>query len=248
MILDMMSTLFTNRLRRMSPKDRAKFMSGVLERLTQNESPEESLRFLFALENRLYKLQGKTSSDYEKGVHPKHRLTGFHDFFVKHVRPGERVVDIGSGIGFLANSLASRIENVEVLGLEKDPVRVAFAKNNFSHPRLRFKCCDVLKELPQASCDVVVLSNILEHVEQRVELLNRLAGELKPKRFIIRVPQYDRDWRVALKDEVGIDSRLSQGHFIEYTKEGFEKELSEAHLKPNIMNFSWGEIWSVASP
>jgi len=36
---------------------------------------------------------------YEGGVHPKHRLTRYHDFFVERVRTGELVLDIGSGKG-----------------------------------------------------------------------------------------------------------------------------------------------------
>jgi 2-polyprenyl-3-methyl-5-hydroxy-6-metoxy-1,4-benzoquinol methylase len=45
---------------------------------------------------------------YDEGVHAKHRLTRYHDFFVERIRPGERVLDVGCGKGELAHDIAER--------------------------------------------------------------------------------------------------------------------------------------------
>ena len=66
--------------------------------------------------------------------------------------------------------------------------------------------------------------------------------------MIIRVPLFERDWRVPLKREIGVDYRLDSTHFIEYTQEGFLEELREAKLKATHVEVRWGEIWSVAAP
>lgn len=68
------------------------------------------------------------------------------------------------------------------------------------------------------------------------------------KRLIIRVPMYKRDWRVPLKEELGMDYRLDPTHNIEYTKEEFFRELKMAKLEGEKIEFIWGEIWSVVRP
>jgi hypothetical protein len=62
-------------------------------------APDEALRFLFDLDTRLYPLQGQEATRLGNGIHPKHRLMKYHDFFVNRVQREERVLDIGCGIG-----------------------------------------------------------------------------------------------------------------------------------------------------
>ncbi len=50
---------------------------------------------------------------------------------------------------------------------------------------------------------VIVLSNVLEHVENRNEFLLRLI--LICNRFLIRVPMVNRDWFVLYKRERGMN-------------------------------------------
>jgi len=62
------------------------------------------------------------------------------------------------------------------------------------------------------------------------------------------VPLFERDWRVPLKKELGIDYRLDSTHCIEYTQEEYFEELHQAGLKTTNTEFRWGEIWSVVEP
>ena len=55
-----------------------------------------------------YRALDLAAIDYDGGVHPKHRLTHYHDFFVERVQPGDVVLDIGSGKGELAYDLVTR--------------------------------------------------------------------------------------------------------------------------------------------
>ena len=48
-----------------------------------------SLKFLLQLDNVLYELIFQEAIRYGKGVHPKHWLTGYHEFFIENVREGE---------------------------------------------------------------------------------------------------------------------------------------------------------------
>jgi len=69
------------------------------------------------------------------------------------------------------------------------------------------------------------LSNILEHIENRVKFLNKIKN-LAPK-ILIRVPMINRDWITLYKKELGVEWRLDKTHYIEYTLESFEKELEK---------------------
>src|SRR5580765_5626771 len=105
--------------------------------------------------------------DYDQGVHAKHRLTRYHDFFVERVHEGERVLDVGCGKGELAYDLAERSEAV-VVGIDVNPWSLAFARERFAHPRVTFVDADALTYEPDAPFDAVVMSNVLEHIGPRV--------------------------------------------------------------------------------
>ena len=79
---------------------------------------------------------------------------------------------------------------------------------------------------------MIVLSNVLEHLSDRLEFLKNVLEKTKPKAFLIRVPMYEREWLAPMKEELGIDYLLDAGHEIEYTQEGLFKELSGAGLRP----------------
>ena len=79
-------------------------LHGFAKRL----APRERARFLLALDSAVYPFQGEAALAAEGGLHPKHRILGYHDFFVARIRPGQRVIDLGCGVGALAASIAER--------------------------------------------------------------------------------------------------------------------------------------------
>ena len=180
----------------------------------RNCAPLDRLKLLFDLDNRLYNLQSQADRDYGGGIHTKHGHLRYHDFFCSQVRPGERLLDIGCGNGFMDYDLVTKVENLTVVGIEIDPGNVEFARRHYVHPNLTIVQGDVLSGFPDGKFDVVTLSNVLEHIEDRVGLLGRICRQLKPRRIVIRVPTFERDWRVPLKEEVGKDYRLDPTHFI----------------------------------
>jgi hypothetical protein len=116
------------------------------------------------------------------------------------------------------------------------------------HPSIRYLHGDVSDVIPEGNFDVVVLSNVLEHLESRVTFLGVLQKTTRAGRYLIRVPLYERDWRVPLKAELGVDYRLDPTHRIEYTYKGVVRELAKAGLKINEMEVRWGELWAEAVP
>jgi len=231
-----------------SKKKKEEVIANLIESSIKKLPPKEKLKFLFNLENNIYRLEGKSSVEYGGGLHTKHKHTKYHEFFTENIEEGSKVLDIGCGNGYLSYDIASKVTDVYVLGIDISEKNIAFAKKRYKRKNLKFVCGDALKDLPKKKFDTVVLSNVLEHIEERVNFLKMINKQVKPNKFLIRVPKFDRDWRVPLKKEIGVDWRLDKTHFTEYTKDSFEKEIQKAGLKPIEMKFKWGEIWSIIEP
>jgi SAM-dependent methyltransferase len=227
------------------PELEAQLLGAIEARLAELPA-DEALRFLFRLDASLYTLQGLQSIRYGGGVHTKHRHIHYHDFFVQHVRAGERVLDIGCGIGAVAYDLAAKA-GAEVTGIDQHAPYLEQARQQYAHPRVRYLLGDARSDLPAERFDVIVMSNVLEHLEQRVAFLREVQARYQPARWLIRVPVFERDWRVPLKKELGLDYRLDPTHFIEYTQETFAAELGQAGLAITHQEVRWGEIWAEAA-
>jgi SAM-dependent methyltransferase len=222
-------------------------LQDLIERLIQDKArslpPDEALRFLFRLEEVAYSMEGPLAVRYGNGVHPKHRQTAYHDFFVNRVQKDERVLDVGCGIGAVAYDLASR-SGARVDGVDLDAASIQEAKKRYVHPNLQFRVEDALAVDSSIQYDIVVLSNVLEHIQDRVMFLRRAQSMTGARRFLIRVPLFERDWRVPLKKELGVEWRLDPDHKIEHTVEAFERETQEAGLFIRHIETRWGEIWA----
>lgn len=207
----------------------------------------DAARFVLSLDKRLYGLHGRASIAYGNGVHTKHRHTRYHDFFVERIDMDERVLDVGCGMGALAYDIAER-SGACVLGIDINGTALEQARSQFAHERVRYREGDATVDLPIEPFDTVVLSNVLEHIADRPGFLHSIGRRTGIKRYLIRVPVYERDWRVPLKEELGIDYRLDETHEIEYTLESFADEMSAAGLGIVHLECRWGEIWSELHP
>ncbi len=232
-------------LRRLPDTDLQDFLVTVAKNRAESLSPADGLRFLFGLDASLYPLQGWLSVNYGGGIHTKHRHTRYHDFFVGRIRKGEKILDIGCGIGALAYDIAEKA-GAQVVGIDLSADNIEVACSKYAHSRATYMVGDALKTPPEGSFDAVVLSNVLEHLDARPEFLKRIADLVRPASILLRVPVFERDWRVPLKQELGIDYRLDPTHYTEYTLESFASEMKDAGLKVIHQEVRWGEIWAEA--
>lgn len=232
---------------RLSDHDLVEVLLAAVKARVETLTPADALKLLFRLDAEFYPLQGWMSVAYGGGLHTKHRHTKYHDFFTKRVYPGERVLDLGCGNGALSRDVAEK-SGAWVLGIDLNPDHINIAKKTYSHPRVVFEHGDVLTANIQGSFDTVIMSNVLEHLENRSEFLRRVTERIQPRRFLLRVPTFERDWRVPLKAELGIEYRLDPTHCIEYTLETFAEEMAQSGLTIVHQEVRWGEIWAEAVP
>lgn len=205
------------------------------------------LRMLLKLDNELYRAISIRACEYDRGSHPKHRLTGYHNFFCCNVAPGETVLDIGCGNGFLTSDIA-KCTTGRVVGIDMNKENIEFARSHFRANNLEFVLGDVTAGMQNHCFDVVVMSNVLEHLSNRVEFLSGVRDTVQPKKLLLRVPMFEREWMAPLKKELGVDYMLDPTHKIEHRQEEFFEELRMAGFQPEYCELKWGEIWCRAQP
>ncbi len=206
--------------------------------------PGIALRQLLLISDKLEWVINERALAYGDGEHPKHRLTNYHEFFIQNIHNGQRILDVGCGYGSVSRSIAIAHPDSVVIGLDIDKARLSQAQNACNPPNLSFLEGDATKYSPEGSWDVVVLSNVLEHISNRVDFLQNLQKVTNAKTFLIRVPLFERSWQMPLRDELGVSYYSDDDHKIEHRVDEFVYEVTNSGLKITEMITIWGEIWS----
>ncbi len=199
------------------------------------------LKIALKLSNFNYKLISYLSIKVNNGVHPKHRLLKYHNFFLEHIKEDDTVLDIGCGNGELAFDISKKAK--KVVAIDIDPKKISVAKEKYVGHNISYTIADATKDLDTEKFDIVILSNVLEHIEHRVDFLKGIKG--KAEKYLIRVPMITRDWIPLYKKELGIEWRLDLTHFTEFSKESFYKEAGEAGYSIESFSVQFGEIWAI---
>lgn len=197
--------------------------------------------FFVRLHNYSYHKVSEMAGYLNKGIHPKHFITNYHQFFLDNISANDRVVDLGSGSGFLSFDLAKKAKSV--FGLELSKTNVDNAKRDYTKENLTFKVGDITTYKFEDKFDKAVLSNVLEHIKDRIGLL-KLVRNFAPV-LLVRVPMISRDWISVYKKQNGYEYRLDETHFIEYTLPDFFKEAESGGWSVESYSVNWGEIWAV---
>lgn len=174
-------------------------------------------------------------------IHPKHDILNYHQFFVDRVDENDNVLDIGSGSGFLAFDVAKKSK--KVIGIDIQEYNIVDAKKNYQRENLEFIIGDATVYNFEDKFDKIILSNVLEHIEDRVALLKNVKKLSKV--ILLRVPMINRDWLTVYKKNLGYEYRLDSTHYIEYTVDILKDELQASGWYLDYYQVNWGEIWAV---
>jgi len=200
------------------------------------------MKLALMLHNFSYKFSTKFAVKIEEdGLHPKHRLSNYHQFFIENINEDDKVLDIGCGNGALTFDLAKKAK--EILGIDMNRENIEKATKIYSAPNIEYIIGDATKYNFSERFDVIVLSNILEHVKDRVEFLKKIKK--KAAKILIRVPMINRDWITLYKKELGTEWRLDKTHYVEYTLDSLKNELTRAGLILESYSIQFGETWAI---
>jgi len=114
--------------------------------------------------------------------------------YARHVasrRPAPRILDVGCGCGANARALAKVSPDAYIVGIEPDPRAAELAADACTEV-IRGSVEEWLRREPVEPFDVVVLSDVLEHVADPIELLRALSrtASLRAASWLISVPNY----------------------------------------------------------
>lgn len=209
-----------------------------------------ALRLVLVAHNFLYDLCGPLAVAANGGTHPKHRLLRYKEWFVDHIGADFVVLDVGSNTGGMAALLAGKAKQVYAIEIDKRLSEIA--KRTNAAPNIEFLTGDATT-FDYSGCallDCVTLSNVLEHIDNRVDFLRMLRQRLPWRNpdsctFLIRVPTIEREWLSVYKKEIGIEYRLDRTHKIEHTKQEFMAEIAAAGLQIAEFGVHFGEFYAV---
>lgn len=176
------------------------------------------------------------------GIHPKHDIMRYYEFFLDHIRPEDTVLDIGCGNGFVASKIAEKA--AKVTGIDTDKKNIRFSRK-LCHTKknVDFVLGDATTYRFKEQYTTIVLSNVLEHIRHRVDFLKKIQ-KISPK-ILIRVPMINRDWLPLYRKKLGMFYFCDSTHFTEYTIESFQKEIHKSGLVIDSHTVQFGEIWAV---
>lgn len=203
------------------------------------------LKFLLRLDNLNYKLISTMSIAYNNGQHPKHNILKYYDWFISKVDKNSTVLDIGCNKGGLLKVMANHIKFG--YGMDINSKYIDEAKNTVTNKNIEFIHADASRyNFKQfVELNIITLSNVLEHIDDRVKILKDIIHSLDGRKckILIRVPLITRDWLSCFKKNLGIEYRLDQTHFIEYTEEEIFTELASAGIEVINHEVRFGEIY-----
>lgn len=93
----------------------------------------------------------------------------------------ESLVDVGCGNGELLRLIDARFPGKQLAGVDLSPAVVA--QNARALPHMRFSACNIENEaipLVDGPVDVIVCSEVIEHLDHQEIALRAIAGALKP--------------------------------------------------------------------
>jgi len=227
---------------------RRMLLKGLFVLESRGTDSKAALARLFAIQDDLEHVINERALAYGHGEHPKHRLTRYHDFFIARIGEHDGVLDIGCGYGAVARSIARSRPAARVVGLDHDRRKLAQARLSDNPQNLSFVEADATQSVPEGPWDIVVLSNVLEHIHDRVGFLKALEESTRARRFLIRVPLFERDWKLPMRREVGANYYSDSDHKIEPSVSEFQAETRAAGLAVDELVTPWGEIWASLHP
>ena len=199
--------------------------------------------FLLKVHQKVYSMLGKFASIAEGGLHPKHRLMDYHKFFVDNLNESDSILDLGCGNGALTFDLAKKARFVKAI--DKSRENIEYCNKKYPKENIKYLVGDITKDLPEEKFNAIVLSNLLEHIDDRGSLLaslHRISDKI-----IVRVPMLDRDWVTLYRKELGLPYLLDPAHKTEYTLDIFKEELERNGFMIQKYSIRFGEIWAVCS-
>lgn len=178
----------------------------------------------------------KTNPHIKEDLELLNKSKAYSDWLFSLVLPyiGERVLEIGSGIGNYTEKLLGR---QLIWATDNDPLYVKHLENKFrQYSQVRTRQVDLTRITPEIqnlfcveNIDTVILMNVLEHVGNDLEALNNIKGLLmSPGHIIVIVPALE--WLYSPLDK-------AYGHHKRYNRKDIRNMAERLNLELKVCNY-----------
>ena len=194
-------------------------------------------------------------------IHPKHLIPPPPNghWYLQYIHRTDRVLDLGCANG--AHSIRASRVAASVLGVDVDAAQLTEARartNEAEVSNVRFVRGDLtdpatIQSLSERSFDVIMALDVLEHLNDRVVLLEQLRRLLAPGgRLLAAVPNRDTRYRRLLR-RMGGFAYVDPDHKIEYTEAELVDEIARsgmqiAHMERAVLDSAFSGFATLVAP
>jgi 2-polyprenyl-3-methyl-5-hydroxy-6-metoxy-1,4-benzoquinol methylase len=160
--------------------------------------------------------------------------------------PGHRlrVLDVGGGAGWQLGALRAtdpRVTDTQIVDL--DPHAADIARRN-GH---RYFCGRIEEFASDDRFDLVLLLNLIEHVQDPTEVLRKVAAILSPDGVVlVKTPNHDA-WDARVFRHQSWAGYHCPRHWVLFTRESFESTARQAGLAVRAFSYTQGAPFWAAS-
>jgi len=140
--------------------------------------------------------------------------------FAAQLVSNKKVLDIACGSGY-GTQLLARAGASQVIGIDISQTTINYAKEKYSHPKVKFVIGDACKiNLTDNCMDIVVSFETLEHLQNYQTFLSEIHRILKPKGICL----------ISTPNNLLSDETCNEFHLHQFSQAQFLKDLSK-HFK-----------------
>jgi 2-polyprenyl-3-methyl-5-hydroxy-6-metoxy-1,4-benzoquinol methylase len=111
------------------------------------------------------------------------RLNFIYSSIIKNIVENREytVLDIGCGTGeYLTIPLGSLSNNLKILGIDTDSISIEYAQHKNTYENVQFQCITIEKLNRNLKYDFIIISEVLEHLDEPQSMLMEVNNLLKP--------------------------------------------------------------------
>lgn len=186
---------------------------------------------------RLVYLTGK--SKYP--IHPKHLIKSSELWYKNYLKRPDVILDLGCGTGKDLQIASYKVKKAIGADIDEKQIRCAIYKASLKKlSNIKFMVIDANKKLPfkDSSFDKVVLSDVLEHLDNRNLAINEVKRVLKNKGFLFLVTDNPNTSWKKIQKRHGLFYFADPDHKYEYRKEEILKILKDKKFSILSCNIS----------
>jgi len=166
-------------------------------------------------------------------------LQSIEDYVKSHIENPIRILDAGCGDGVQLQVL-TQVPKLEVWGADYNPLRTRRAQQNF--PEVHIICCHLLElPFPPAFFNIILCSQVIEHITEDDLLLGQFAHALKPRGLLILGTPNEGCFMARLRNHVFERNILKNTDHLHFYREQLIRRKIEAagFIIQEVMRENW---------